>query len=102
MMKKIVSRLGHFPITVLESSAINYIDLIDGNVEVVIEGTRKGNLEIATAYPLVKEAGGVIVTIDGKSLGNKSYLNYGQKEHNPVISVCTTQLAHELIPFLKS
>lgn len=102
MMKKIVPKVQHFPITVLESSAINYADLVEGKVEAVIEGTRKRNLEIAVAYPLVKEAGGVMVTSDGESLGNKFYLDYGQKEHLPVISVCTLSLAQELISFLRA
>jgi len=100
MMEKMVSKLQNFPITVLKSSAINYADLIDGKVEAVIEGTRKGNLEIAVAYSLVTEAGGVMVDIKGESLGSKFYLNYAQKEHLPVISVCNTTVAKELISLL--
>jgi fructose-1,6-bisphosphatase/inositol monophosphatase family enzyme len=79
------------------SSAIHYVDLAKGDVDLVLECTRKRNLEIAVAFGLINEANGVIVTIDGKSIGNKKYLELGQKEYIPIISASTIELANELI-----
>lgn len=83
------------------SSAIHYVDLARGNVDLVLQCTRKGNLEIAVAFGLINEANGVIVTIDGKSLSNKKYKDLGQKEYIPIISASTIELANELIKKIK-
>lgn len=79
------------------SSAVHYIDLAQGKADLVLECTRKGNLEIATAYGLVKEAGGVMVGMNGVSLGNKKYLEFGQKDYVPVVTASTIELAKELL-----
>jgi fructose-1,6-bisphosphatase/inositol monophosphatase family enzyme len=41
-----------------------------------LECTRKGNLEIAVAYGLIREAGGVMTTADGEDLGPKGYQTF--------------------------
>lgn len=79
------------------SSAIRYVDLVEGQADLVLECTRKGNLEIAVAFGLVTEAGGVIVTKDGVSIGNKKYLLLGQDKYIPVISASNIELAKKLI-----
>lgn len=79
------------------SSAIHYVDLANGKADLVLEGTRKGNLEIAVAYGLVNEADGVIVTIDGTTIAKKKYLVLGQDNYIPIISASTMELAQELI-----
>jgi len=44
--------------------------LVEGYSWLVLECTRKHSLEIAAAYPLVHEAGGVMVDVNsGKELG---------------------------------
>jgi fructose-1,6-bisphosphatase/inositol monophosphatase family enzyme len=80
-----------------KSSAIHYVDFAHDKSDLVLECTRKGNLEIAVAFVLVNEAGGVIVTIDGTSIGKKKYLTLGQDEYIPIISASTMELARELI-----
>jgi len=84
-----------------KSSAIHYVDLAQGKADLVLECTRKGNLEIAVAYGLINEAGGVIVTIDGISIGKKKYLVLGQDKYIPIISASTMGLARELIKKVK-
>jgi fructose-1,6-bisphosphatase/inositol monophosphatase family enzyme len=79
------------------SSGVCYIDLASGKADLVLECTRKGNLEIATSYGLIKEAGGVMVGIDSISLGNRKYLEFGQNGYLPVISASTVELAKELL-----
>lgn len=66
-----------------------------------MECTRKHNLEIAVAYPLVTLAGGIFVTMDGKSAGDK-YLQFGQKDKTPVVASTSENLAKELIDYVKT
>lgn len=80
----------------LNASCIHYMELIQGRADLVLECTRKNNLEIAVAYGLVKDSGGVFVTLDGKSLGRKKYQEFG-KEHIPVIAASSMELANKVI-----
>ena len=80
-----------------DSSAIHYVDLIAGKADLVLECTRKGNLEIAVAYGLVSEAEGIIVTPDGNSIKDEKYLELGQNKYIPIISAANKELALELI-----
>lgn len=96
-----LSRLEGFNFLEHSASEVHYVDLATGDADLVLECTRKGNLEIAAAYGLVKEAGGVIVTLDGRSIGSKKYLEFGQKENIPVISASTRALAGALIKQIK-
>ncbi|MFA6392692.1 MAG: inositol monophosphatase family protein [Candidatus Paceibacterota bacterium] len=83
------------------SSAIDYVDLAIGEKDIVLECTRKNNLEIAVAYGLVKESGGVIVDLNGDDLGDKKYKEFGQKDHVMVITASTPELVSEMINLLK-
>jgi hypothetical protein len=58
-------------------------------------------LEIAIANGLIKESGGVMVTLDRENLGEERFLNFGQENHIPVISASTIELAEQLITFLE-
>lgn len=82
-----------FGLTHSGSSAVHYADLACGNADVVLECTRKGNLEIAVAYGLVREAGGTVVTLDQESLGPQQYFLFGQHKHIPHIAAATAELA---------
>ena len=97
-----LSKLRGYTFLKENSSAVHYIDLAQGDADLVLECTRKGNLEIAVAFGLVNEAGGVIVTIDGKNIKDKRYLELGQIEHIPIISASTVELARELIEKVNS
>ncbi len=96
-----LSKLRGFDVNYLLSSAAHYADLASGQVELVLECTRKLNLEIAAAYGLINEAGGVVLASDGTSFGNKKYLQFGQNEHLPIIAASTEQLAKGLIRHIK-
>jgi len=89
--------LSGYDLQDLQSSAAAYASLAAGEVNLVLECTRKGNLELAVAYGLVTEAGGVMLTRGSEDLGTMKYLEFGQEEHIPVVSACTLDLARELI-----
>ncbi|MBT5021404.1 hypothetical protein HOK51_09635 [Candidatus Woesearchaeota archaeon] len=91
------SKLEGYNFLQQKSSAIHYVDLAQGTADLVLECTRKGNLEIAVAFGLVNEAGGVIVTRDGVNINKKKYLVLGQDKYIPIISASTIDLAKELI-----
>lgn len=76
-------------------SSIYYFKLATGEADVVLECTRKRNLEIAVAFGILNEAGGIIVDGNGKSIANRNYLKFGQdpNEYLPVISAATESLA---------
>lgn len=82
------------------SSAIYYADVSSGQADLALECTRKNNLEIAIAYGLIHEAGGIMVNINGEDLGPKLYREFGQKEHLSVITSATAALAHDLIKLI--
>lgn len=98
IIKIYVDSLEGFDWETLRCSAAHYIDLITGKAHAVLETTRKDNLEIAVAYPFIAEAGGVMVTNDGKDIGNKYYSKFGRKknEHLPVLSATNMTLARRL------
>ena len=52
----------------MRASCIYYEDMAAGLAHLVLECTRKRNLELACGYGLVREAGGATVTPDGQSL----------------------------------
>ncbi len=80
------------------SEAIALADIASGKADLIIEATRKGNVEQAAAFRLVTEAGGVMVDITGRSIGAQKYLQWGQKRS----LLLTTAATHELaIDFLK-
>lgn len=81
------------------ASEAYYVDLASGKADLVLECTRKGNLEIAVAYGMVVESGGTIIAKDGITLGQRKYLAFGQgqTEYIPIISASTLQLAQALI-----
>lgn len=67
------------------STAEDFTRHLLGQSQAVVEGTRKGNLEFATAYALIHEAGGVFLDIEtGQDIGEKRFLQYGQSTHRPI------------------
>lgn len=84
------------------SSAANYVDLASGQSDLVVECTRKGNLEIAVAYGLVTEAQGIMVTRDGKNIGRKKYLEFGQNENVSIIGAASEKLADNFVKYLNT
>lgn len=83
------------------SAAIYYVNIASSAADLAIQRTQKFNLEMAIGYGLVVEAGAVMVDIDGKSMGEKRYLNWGQTEHLPIITAATRDLALRLIEHIR-
>ena len=75
------------------ASSLYYAALAEGEADVVLECTRKGNLEFAVEYGLTKEAGGVVVDLMGQDIGEYAYLQFGQQEYEGVISAANKELA---------
>ncbi len=96
-----ISKLQEYKFLHSNSSAVHYVDLAHGKADLVLECTRKGNLEIAVAFGLENEAGGVMVTLDGVSIANQKYLTFAQDEYVPIISASTIELATDLIRKIK-
>ena len=84
-------------------SALHYTSLILGEADLVLESTRKGNLEIAVTYGMIREAGGVAMSGNGEELANKKYRSFGQDKNFPipVISAATLDLAKEAVQFFR-
>ncbi len=80
-------------------SSFHYTNTALGVADLTLECTRKGSLEIAAAYPIIMEAGGVMVSINGEPLGEKHYLEFGQDKHIPIITAATQELADDAVKF---
>ena len=81
------------------ASSIYYADLVRGRCLAVLECTRKRNLELAVAYGLICEAGGVMLDLAGNDLGMCRYRDFGQDVHIPIVSGAVP-VASELIALL--
>lgn len=84
----------------LGSSAAHFVSLATGEAELVGEATRKGSLEFATAYALVHEAQGVMVTLDGIDIGKKIFNDFGRDEHIPILAAANDELAKQAISLI--
>jgi len=93
--------LEKFSPTYINSTAAHYADLVSGRADVVIECTRKGNLELS-AYGLVREVGGVICDEKGRDIGEQKYLEFGQQSSIPVLTAANYQLLQQLIQRVNS
>lgn len=87
----------HAVIRCLGSSAMHYADVVQGKAHLALECTRKGNLEIAVAYGLIREAGGAFVDRDGRDLGPRRVLGWGMSEHLPVIAASSAPLVSDVL-----
>lgn len=96
------SKLTEFNPVCTGCSAVHYTDVANGSWDIALECTRKKNLEIAVAFGLIKEAGGVMTDADGNLLDNQKYFQFGQDTQIPVITAATKQLAYALIEHLKN
>lgn len=90
-----------FSIEYTKCSAQSYVDVAIGKADAALECTRKGNLEIAVAYPLIRAAGGVIVDLDGNDIGKQKVLTWKQDVHAPIIAAATMELARDIIRIIQ-
>ncbi len=69
------------------STAEGFTRHLLGESLAVVESTRKGNLEFATAYALIHEAGGDFIDLETVGdIGAELFLQYGQTSHKPIIA----------------
>ena len=100
--RNISDKLGSLQFSDPRAYVAYFSDLASGAVDLVVSSTGKNNLELAIGYGLITEAGGMVVDIHGESLGNKKYLEFGQKEQFPIIASSTAQLVQELLSHVGS
>ena len=84
----------------LGSSGAHFATIVLGESVAVGEATRKGNLEFATAYALMRESGGVMTTLDGEDIGGRRFLEFGQSEHIPVLLAANPELGRYILDLL--
>lgn len=70
---------------------------MSGEVDAVIESTRKGNLEIGAAFAIINEAGGVILSIDGRNLKDEKFFSFGQDHDIPIVDAANLELGQKII-----
>jgi fructose-1,6-bisphosphatase/inositol monophosphatase family enzyme len=100
--KVFLEKLSEFKIEDPRAYAAYFSDLASGNTGLVLTATGKNNLEIAIGFGLITESGGTVVDLNGDSLEDKKYLQFGQTEQLPIIAAANKELAQNLINFLKS
>lgn len=83
------------------SAESRYVDVAAGKMDLAFESSRKGNLEIAAAYGIIREAGGTIVDSDGQDIGSQLYESFGQDSQVPIITAATPELARQAVAMLK-
>lgn len=86
----------------LQASSADYMGVVEGEAGFALECSFKGNLEKAVAYGLVREAGGVMVDMDGNDIGDKKYLEFAQQGHIPIVTAGNLKLAQALLEHIKS
>lgn len=84
------------------SAESRYVDVAAGDADLGLESSRKGNLEIAAAYGIIREAGGVIVDENGKDIGSQEYERFGQDSQIPIITAATPELAQQLVELIRN
>lgn len=84
------------------SMAVHHADVASGKADLAFECSRKGVLEEAASFGLITEAGGAVVDVNGQSLGDKKYFEFGQFEQIPLIVAATAELAQAVVEHLQS
>ncbi len=97
--KAYLDKLPGFNFKTLSASCAHYVDLARGQTDLVLEATRKGNLEISISYGMIKESGGIMLTADMRDIGGEKYFEFGQgkNEYVPVISAANIELVREFV-----
>jgi fructose-1,6-bisphosphatase/inositol monophosphatase family enzyme len=89
----------------LGSSAAAFSYLACGVAGAVGECTRrprKDNLELMVAYGLIREAGGVMWTLEGNDIGGQRFSTFGKEGHIPILAAANPALAGDLLEHIKN
>lgn len=89
-------RFKDFNVLVTRSFAAHFVDFVEGKVDAVIGFTRKYDLEIAAAFPLITESGGTVIDISGKYLADQNYNELKKHLYVPFICASTKGLANDI------
>lgn len=81
----------------LACCSLAFTDIVLGKSHLIVELARKDNLEQAIAYGLITEAGGAMVTADGKSIGGKRYFEFIQEKNAVIITSANKLLAEDFL-----
>jgi fructose-1,6-bisphosphatase/inositol monophosphatase family enzyme len=77
------------------SMAAAFMRLATGEIDVILDITRKRNLEQMIAFGIIRAAGGDAVTKDGESIGRQYFQKFGLNDlqREPIIWASTPELA---------
>lgn len=95
--KALFEKLENFQCTNLTCCSLAFTDIVLGKSHLIVELARKDNLEQAIAYGLITEAGGAMVTADGKSIGVKRYLEFIQEKNAVIVTSANKLLAEDFL-----
>lgn len=95
--KAFFKKLDDSQCTGLSCCSLAFADIVLGKSHLIVELARKDNLEQAIAYGLITEAGGAMVTADGKSIGGKRYLEFIQEKNAVIITSANKLLAADFL-----
>lgn len=92
------SIINDFKFDPADSTAVQFTELAHGKLAAILQCTRKDSLELAVGYPLVREAGGIVVDEHCRDLGSIHYLEFGHGlEHRPYIATTNMGLAQIIL-----
>ena len=94
------SKLESFDCHDIACLGAKYTDLILGKVDLMLEGTRKLNLEHIIAYGILRELGGDVIDLEGHSIASEPINTFGVTEHKGLIAARNPQLAVEFAKIL--
>jgi len=93
VVRKATKKIAKVKFRYLKASMPYYADLAQGYAWVVIECTRKRSLEIAAAYPLVHEAGGVIIDLSSNQELGELDRSLAEANEQIIISAASLEIA---------
>ena len=77
-------QLAAHELQLVTSLGISFLDVVKGEVDLLLDCTHKNNLEQVIAFGLIREAGGDIRTKDGASIARQYYHSFGQDPASPI------------------
>lgn len=81
----------------INSYAVAYADLAAGAIDLIAGVTKKGNLEQMISFGLLREVGADTMTLDGRSLEDRYYFEFGQVDNIPFVSVANKALGRDFL-----
>lgn len=99
MLEESLSSYGRTEVT---SASISYLDIASSVADLEAEITRKKNLEQMIAFGFLKEAGAVMINLQGNDLGTEKYFQFGQETSEGIITAASHELALDFLNYISS